>query len=124
MILLPIHDVHQPVLDQMGVFATVATNHRDLQLFILVADDGDWRDKELVLLEDSYCKGVGYAYSSAGSEGFNYASCMSSLRKLIHSVITLDDLKWLYPALVVRESFTSQLQDASSCDAVENDLVA
>lgn len=46
-VLAAVHDVHEPVLDDVGVIADLALGHGDIDVDAAEVDFGDWGDEEL-----------------------------------------------------------------------------
>jgi hypothetical protein len=49
-LLLAIHDVYKPSLDQAGILTSMALRHWDTEILVSVIDDGDWADKVLLFV--------------------------------------------------------------------------
>lgn len=92
-VLFSVHDVHQPALDQGRVLAAITANHGDLQILTFVADEGDGRHEVLEIVRRNLLPGVRNAYCRAGSERLEQAAFLNSLRNIIHSELSLNNLE-------------------------------
>lgn len=45
-----VHDIHEPVLDDVGVIADLALGHGDIDVDATEVDFGDWGDEELYFM--------------------------------------------------------------------------
>lgn len=113
-LLLPVHDVAQPRLDNVSVLARLAGRKRDVNVLAPEVDHADGRDEE----------------SSARREGLDEAARGGGVGELGHGELALDDLERLEGLLggvgarpAGGEASADELEHRAPGDAVEDDAV-